>query len=124
MIKKNLEKNNEKNSANFLEKTVKNLEIFIQVNIGDEPQKFGISINQIDEFVKFCQKDLALNIVGLMAIPPADELASPYFALLKKINDRNNLKKISMGMSGDYLQAIALGSTDIRIGTAIFGQRK
>ena len=59
-----------------------------------------------------------------MAIPPANELPSPYFALLKKINDRNNLKKISMGMSGDFLEAIALGSSTIRIGSAIFGERK
>ncbi len=127
-IKKTLEKNtfnnNEKNLLNQSEKSSKNLEIFIQVNIGEEPQKFGIAIKQVDEFVKFCQKDLMLNIVGLMAIPPADELASPYFALLKKINDRNNLKKISMGMSGDFLEAIALGSSVIRIGSALFGERK
>ena len=70
------------------------------------------------------KKDLSLNIVGLMAIPPINELASPYFALLKKIADKNNLKKISMGMSSDYEQAIALGSTHIRLGTALFGERK
>jgi pyridoxal phosphate enzyme (YggS family) len=101
----------------------KNIEIFIQVNIGQEEQKFGIDLNDIDNFVKFCKNDLSLNIVGLMAIPPADEYASPYFALLKKINDRNNLKKISMGMSSDFDQAIALGATHIRIGTALFGER-
>jgi uncharacterized pyridoxal phosphate-containing UPF0001 family protein len=123
-LEKNTFNNNEKNLLNQSEKSSKNLEIFIQVNIGDEPQKFGIPVNQTDEFIKFCQKDLMLNIIGLMAIPPANELPSPYFALLKKINDQNNFKKISMGMSSDYLQAIALGSTDIRLGTAIFGERK
>jgi pyridoxal phosphate enzyme (YggS family) len=124
IIKKTREKILEKNNSDPNQKSLKNLEIFIQVNIGDEPQKFGIAVNQTDEFIKFCQKDLMLNIVGLMAIPPANELPSPYFALLKKINDRNNLKKISMGMSGDFLEAIALGSSTIRIGSAIFGERK
>ena len=123
-IKKTREKILEKNNSDLNQKSLKNLEIFIQVNIGDEPQKFGIAVNKTDEFIKFCQKDLMLNIVGLMAIPPANELPSPYFALLKKINDRNNLKKISMGMSGDFLEAIALGSSTIRIGSAIFGERK
>jgi pyridoxal phosphate enzyme (YggS family) len=107
-----------------IQKQNKNLEIFIQVNIGQEAQKYGIAINDVDGFVKFCKKDLSLNIVGLMAIPPADELSSPYFALLKKIADKNNLAKISMGMSADYDQAIALGSTHIRLGTTIFGERK
>ena len=124
IIKKTREKILEKNNSDPNQKSLKNLEIFIQVNIGDESQKFGIAVNQTDEFIKFCQKDLMLNIVGLMAIPPANELPSPYFALLKKINDRNNLKKISMGMSGDFLEAIALGSSTIRIGSAIFGERK
>jgi pyridoxal phosphate enzyme (YggS family) len=123
-IKKTSEKILEKNNSDPNQKSLKNLEIFIQVNIGDEPQKFGIAVNQTDEFIKFCQKDLMLNIVGLMAIPPANELPSPFFALLKKINDRNNFKKISMGMSGDFLEAIALGSSTIRIGSAIFGERK
>jgi len=107
-----------------IQKQNKNLEIFIQVNIGQEAQKYGIEINHVDDFIKFCKKDLSLNIVGLMAIPPANELASPYFALLKKIADKNNLHKISMGMSSDYDQAIALGSTHIRLGTALFGERK
>ncbi len=107
-----------------IEKQNKKIEIFIQVNIGQEAQKFGIDLKQIDDFVKFCQKDLMLNIVGLMAIPPANELASPYFALLKKINEKHNLPKISMGMSSDYEQAIAFGATHIRLGTALFGERK
>ena len=96
----------------------------ISLHFGQEAQKYGIEITNIDDFIKFCKKDLSLNIVGLMAIPPINELASPYFALLKKIADKNNLKKISMGMSSDYEQAIALGSTHIRLGTALFGERK
>jgi pyridoxal phosphate enzyme (YggS family) len=97
---------------------------FIQVNIGEESQKSGIEISQVDDFVKYCINDLKLKIEGLMAIPPASDFASPYFALLKKIANRNHLKKLSMGMSSDYQQAIALGSSHIRIGTAIFGDRK
>ena len=110
--------------AKEIQKQDKNIEIFIQVNIGQESQKYGIEIDDVDDFIRFCKMDLSLNIVGLMAIPPANELASSYFALLKKIANKNNLHKISMGMSSDYSQAIALGSTHIRLGTALFGERK
>lgn len=104
-------------------KQQKNREIFIQVNIGEEPQKSGVAIENLSNFVNFCKKDLELNVVGLMAVPPTSESASPYFALLAKLAYDNNLLKLSMGMSADYEEAIALNSTHIRLGTAIFGAR-
>ena len=104
-------------------KQQKNREIFIQVNIGEELQKSGVAIENLSNFVNFCKKDLELNVVGLMAVPPSNESASPYFALLAKLAYENNLPKLSMGMSADYEEAIALNSTHIRLGTAIFGAR-
>jgi hypothetical protein len=104
-------------------KQQKNREIFIQVNIGEESQKSGVAIENLSNFVNFCKKDLELNVVGLMAVPPTSESSSPYFALLAKLAYENNLAKLSMGMSADYEEAIALNSTHIRLGTAIFGAR-
>ncbi len=104
-------------------KQQKNPEIFIQVNIGEELQKHGISPHEISDFVRFSRDELGLNITGLMCIPPTEELASPYFALLAKFAKENNLKNLSMGMSADFEEAIALGATHIRLGTAIFGSR-
>lgn len=109
--------------AKAQKKLQKNREIFIQVNIGDESQKSGIAIENLSSFINFCKNDLALNVVGLMAVPPANEGASPYFAMLSKLAKENNLEKLSMGMSADYEDAIALNSTHIRLGTAIFGAR-
>jgi len=109
--------------AKAQKKLQKNCEIFIQVNIGDELQKSGIAIENLSSFVNFCKNDLQLNVVGLMAVPPSNESASPYFALLAKLADENNLAKLSIGMSADYEEAIALNSTHIRLGTAIFGAR-
>lgn len=104
------------------EKQSKNPEIFIQVNIGEEEQKGGIAPQEVKNFVKFCREN-DLNVTGLMCIPPAGELASPYFALLAKLAKENDLKKLSMGMSADFEEAIALGATHIRVGSAIFGSR-
>ena len=102
----------------------KKIELMVQVNIGDEDQKHGIKISEVDDFIKYCQDDLDLEISGVMAIPPANELASPYFALLKKIANRHKLSQVSMGMSNDFEEAVALGSNHIRLGTAIFGERQ
>lgn len=104
-------------------KQQKNPEIFIQVNIGEEPQKGGILPSEVASFVKFSRDECGLNVTGLMCIPPSGEAASPYFALLQKLARQNGLKNISMGMSADFEEAIALGATHIRIGTAIFGER-
>lgn len=109
--------------AKAQKKLQKNCEIFIQVNIGDEPQKSGIAIENLPSFINHCKNDLELNVVGLMAIPPSNDNASPYFALLAKLAYENNLTKLSMGMSSDYEDAIALNATHIRLGTAIFGAR-
>jgi pyridoxal phosphate enzyme (YggS family) len=109
--------------AKAQKKLQKNCEIFIQVNIGNESQKSGIAVENLSTFIKFCKNDLELNVGGLMAVPPAHENASPYFALLAKLAKENNLEKLSIGMSSDYEDAIALNSTNIRLGTAIFGAR-
>ncbi|RCK53977.1 alanine racemase [Thalassospira profundimaris] len=98
-------------------------ELYIQINIGREPQKAGIDPADADDFIRECIHDLALPVTGLMCIPPVDEEPSPHFALLGKIADRHGLKVRSMGMSSDYECAIRLGATHIRVGTAIFGHR-
>lgn len=97
-------------------------DLFIQVNTGEEPQKAGILPADADSFIAECRK-LDLPIQGLMCIPPAEEEPSTHFALLAEIADRNGLKGLSMGMSGDFAAAIAKGATHIRVGSAIFGAR-
>ena len=98
-------------------------EFFIEVNTGREPQKAGILPEQADEFIALCRDQLGLKVTGLMCIPPADEQASPHFALLSLIAKRNGLTKLSMGMSADYELGIQLGATYVRVGSAIFGAR-
>ncbi len=97
-------------------------DLFIQVNTGEEEQKAGILPADADGFIQDC-RDLDLPVKGLMCIPPVDEEASLHFALLAKIADRNGLAGLSMGMSGDFEGAIALGATHVRVGSAIFGDR-
>ncbi|MCH2249883.1 MAG: YggS family pyridoxal phosphate-dependent enzyme [Cognatishimia sp.] len=97
-------------------------DLFIQVNTGEEPQKAGILPKDADGFVKDC-RDLDLPIKGLMCIPPVDEEPSLHFALLAKIAERNGLKGLSMGMSGDFEKAVSFGATHVRVGSAIFGAR-
>ncbi len=96
---------------------------YIQVNVGEEDQKAGISFEEADSFIALCRDDLKLPIVGLMCIPPAGKDPKPYFTLLKEIAHRHGLNKLSMGMSGDYEAAIQCGSTGVRVGTALFGAR-
>jgi pyridoxal phosphate enzyme (YggS family) len=96
--------------------------VFIQVNTGEEDQKAGILPGEADDFIKEC-KGLDLPVEGLMCIPPVEEEASLHFALLAKIAARNGLEGLSMGMSGDFEKAIALGATHVRVGSAIFGER-
>lgn len=109
--------------AKEIEASGKSPRLFIQVNTGEEPQKGGVSPMQADEFIKACRSDYGLTIKGLMCVPPFDEPPSPHFALLSQIARRNGLNELSMGMSGDYPQAIRLGATYIRVGTALFGAR-
>ena len=106
-----------------MQKQGKRPRVFVQVNIGQEPQKSGIMPLEVENFLNFCKK-IELEISGLMAIPPSNCKASPYFALLAKMARENFLQNLSMGMSADYEDAIALGATRIRLGTAIFGERQ
>jgi len=96
--------------------------IFIQVNIGDEDQKSGIKKEKLFDFYKFC-KNLNLDIIGTMCIPPNDKNSENYFAEMNKINQDINFKELSMGMSGDYLVAVKNNATYVRIGSKIFGNR-
>ena len=100
----------------------RNIKIFIQVNIGDEDQKFGINKNEIKKLVDYC-KELKLNIVGLMCIPPVGIDPLNYFNEMSKINHAYGFTELSMGMSADYLDAVKTNSTYLRIGSNIFGQR-
>ncbi len=95
----------------------------IQVNTGEEPQKAGVSPDEADGFIAHCRDDLGLPVVGLMCIPPAADEPAPHFALLREIARRTGLSTLSMGMSGDFDVAVALGATHVRVGTAIFGAR-
>ena len=97
--------------------------LFVQVNTGEEPQKAGVAPGDADAFITNCRESYGLQISGLMCIPPLNEPPAAHFALTAKIAARNGLKNLSMGMSADFVTAIALGATHIRIGSAIFGHR-
>jgi pyridoxal phosphate enzyme (YggS family) len=97
--------------------------LFAQINTGAEPQKAGVLPQHADDFLKKCAETYGLKISGLMCIPPADEAPGPHFALTAKIAGRNRLKLLSMGMSADFADAILLGATHVRVGSAIFGGR-
>ena len=101
----------------------KNLKYFIQVNIGNELQKSGIPVGELDSFYYYCTKEIKLNIKGLMVIPPNDSNSKKYFKSLNELNASLALKDLSMGMSADYLDAISLGANFVRIGSLIFGNR-
>ena len=113
--------------ADLLAKFEKSLNLkrryFIQINIGNEKQKSGIKIEQLDEFYNYCTKTLQLNIVGLMTIPPVGNNVSQYFKLLLELNKSLGLVELSMGMSADFNEALKYKSTFVRIGSAIFGKR-
>jgi pyridoxal phosphate enzyme (YggS family) len=98
----------------------KKIKYFIQVNVGNEPQKSGIAIDKLDQFIKYCKNDLKLNIIGLMCIPPVDCDPTQYFISLAELARAHNLKELSMGMSNDYECAINNGATFVRIGSKIF----
>ena len=116
----------EKNSIKFNEsekKFEKKLSYFIQVNIGNELQKSGIQISLVKDFVKFCKKDLNLNILGLMCIPPFNQNPESFFSMLYNLNKDCDLNNLSMGMSSDYELAIKNGANYVRVGSSIFGNR-
>jgi len=101
----------------------KKIKLFIQVNLTDEKQKVGVMLNELNHFYNYCTKELSLNIIGLMCLPPIDSNSYEYFESLKKIADKLNVKELSMGMSSDFEQAILNGSTYLRLGTVILGKR-
>ena len=100
--------------------SIKKVKYFIQVNVGNESQKSGIAINQLNEFVKYCINDLKLNVIGLMCLPPIEGDSKYYFRNLAKLANDNKLSELSMGMSSDYESAIINGATFVRIGSKIF----
>ena len=99
------------------------LKYFIQVNIGNEFQKSGISVNELDSFYTYCTQELKLDIIGLMIIPPNDTQTTKYFKSIEEINNSLALSELSMGMSADYVEAIRFNATFVRIGSSIFGSR-
>ncbi len=101
----------------------KNLNYFIQVNIGNEIQKSGIPVNELDAFYNYCVNDKKLNVIGLMVIPPIDQSVEKYFKSMQELNKSLALKNLSMGMSADYVEAVKYGSTFVRVGSSIFGSR-
>ncbi|HTH27693.1 MAG TPA: YggS family pyridoxal phosphate-dependent enzyme [Sphingobium sp.] len=108
--------------ARAMDRAGRRPDCFIQVNIGDEPQKGGCAVADLPALLAEA-RGAALPIAGLMAVPPADVEAAPYFALLGKLARDNGLAQLSMGMSGDFETAVMLGATHVRVGTALFGDR-
>jgi pyridoxal phosphate enzyme (YggS family) len=109
--------------ADEMAKQGKHLELFIQVNTGEEPQKAGIPPLELPAFARLCRDELKLDIAGLMCIPPVDEEPAIHFAFLAKLAAENGFNALSMGMSDDYATAVAFGATYVRVGSAIFGSR-
>ena len=109
--------------AEAMDKTGRRPRLLVEINTGAEPQKAGVLPQDADGFLLACQEAYGLEIEGLMCIPPADELASPHFALVGEIARRNGLPVLSMGMSADWPLAVQLGATHVRVGSAIFGAR-
>ena len=101
----------------------KSIKYFIQVNLGNEIQKSGISYNEVDAFYNYCVKEKNLNVLGLMAIPPNDNKSEKHFKTISELNASLGLKDLSIGMSSDYMEAIKYKSTYLRIGSSIFGDR-
>ena len=109
--------------SNEQRKFGKNLKIFIQINIGNEEQKNGIKEQDLEVFYNKCVKDLNLDIVGLMCLPPKENNSVNYFLKMQKLAKTINIKELSMGMSNDYIEATEYGATFLRIGSKIFGER-
>ena len=109
--------------AEEIAKSGRVLRLFVQVNTGEEPQKAGVPPREAVAFVTRCREALALPVVGLMCIPPADEPPGPHFALLQKLAGEAGLSQLSMGMSADFEVAVGFGATHVRVGSALFGSR-
>ena len=102
----------------------KKTKLFVQVNLGEESQKSGINLKDLHNFYNYCTNDLQLNIIGLMCLPPLNLSSDKFFKILKNSAEKLNLKELSMGMSSDFEKATINGSTYLRLGTAILGERK
>lgn len=102
----------------------RSLKLFVQINTGEEPQKAGVAPGDADAFIATCRQDVGLPLEGLMCIPPVDDHPGPHFSLLAGIAERNGLTGLSMGMSSDFEEAVMLGATHVRVGSAIFGARQ
>lgn len=107
-----------------MEQSGRRLPCYIQVNTGKEPQKAGVLPQEADTLITHCTKELGLAVEGLMCIPPHGQPPAPHFALLRDIAQRNGLQGLSMGMSEDYMEAVRMGATCIRLGRILFGERK
>lgn len=97
--------------------------LYVEINIGYEPQKAGVVPEKLDDFLGYCREDLGLILEGLMCIPPHNVNPKPYFDAMKKLVDQQKMEHLSMGMSADFVEAIMAGATDIRVGSALFGER-
>ena len=100
----------------------KRIKVFLQVNIGDESQKSGINKNEISKYVSYC-KEIGLDLIGLMCIPPVDVDSEIYFKKMKRLNEDQGFKELSMGMSSDFITAAKYSATYLRVGSSIFGKR-
>jgi pyridoxal phosphate enzyme (YggS family) len=109
--------------AEEMGKQGKRLQLFIQVNTGEEPQKAGVVPGELPALVSLCREELGLEIAGLMCIPPVEEEPAIHFAFLEKLAAENGFTQLSMGMSDDYETAVSFGATSVRVGSAIFGSR-
>ena len=109
--------------SQYEHKLSKKIKFFIQVNLANEKQKSGVSLNSLNDFYNYCTNELSLNIIGLMCLPPIDSDSNKHFKLLKQTALKFNLKELSMGMSADFEKAILNGSTFLRLGTLIMGTR-
>ena len=109
--------------ANEQIKSEKNIKVFVQVNIGNEAQKSGIDVKNLNKFYEKCKNELKLDVIGLMCLPPLNSIDDNYFLKMRQLSDNLNLPELSMGMSNDYQDALEHGSTYIRVGSKIFGER-
>tara|TARA_Y100000310_G_scaffold217697_1_gene218765 strand:- start:469 stop:1140 length:672 start_codon:yes stop_codon:yes gene_type:complete len=109
--------------AQYEKELNKKTKLFIQVNLAEENQKSGILLNDLNNFYYYCKKELLLNVIGLMCLPPFESSSQKYFKMLKDVAEKLNLKDLSMGMSSDFEQATINGSTYLRLGTIILGER-
>ena len=110
--------------AQYEKELNKKIRLFIQINLAEESKKSGILLNDLNDFYHYCTKELSLNVIGLMCLPPIESNSQEYFKMLKNAAEKLNLKDLSMGMSSDFEQAILNGSTYLRLGTIILGERK